>query len=115
MIVYCYRNLGRRGVVWSVKNTATGLVVDRSSTVYLGNCQLKVSQRGRDRVLLERVKNVHAGVKGERIDSVPEGNWRRVEYNPYLYNSFVYSDSKQAVTTARYVKLTVTGCYILEE
>ncbi|MGH7241004.1 MAG: hypothetical protein ACREGB_01770 [Candidatus Saccharimonadales bacterium] len=41
--------------------------------------------------------------------------WLRVEYNPYLYDSFVFTDTKKPVYNARWVKLTPTGCYVSED
>ena len=101
-------------MVWSVRDIKSGLVVDRSSSVILSNVQLKVSQAGRAKVIREKRKCVHAGVVGNRINEVPEGNWIRVEYNPYKYDSFVYSDSPSiGVTNAKWAKLTGTGLFIL--
>lgn len=114
MRVFCYRNLNRKGVIWSVKNKTTGLVVDRSPEVYLKDCKLKISEAGRQRVIKQQRKNVHAGVEGERLKRQPVcAGWRRVEYNPYVNSSFVYTDTKEPVGFARYVKLTETGCYVL--
>ena len=111
--VFCYRNLNRKGVVWSVRDVASGLVIDRSEEVVLAEARLKVSQAGRRRVLREKCKNVHAGVQGIRIDRAPDGEWVRAEYNPYKYESFVLSDSKIPVENVRYAKLTQTGLYVL--
>ncbi len=112
--VFCYRNLNRKGVVWSVKDTKTGLVIDRSPVVYIKNAELKVSQAGRKRVLLQKRKNVHAGVKGIRIKSAPKTGWIRVEYNPYKYESFVSTENKTPVLNANYVMLNNEGCWIHE-
>lgn len=113
MEVFCYRNLMRRGVVWSVKDKRTGLVVDRSSYVTLRHCWLRVSAAGRARVLRDKRKNVHAGIQGERVQRLPKNlTWRRVQYNPYENNTFVYSDTGKPVEFATYVKLTETGCYV---
>lgn len=112
--VFCYRNLNRKGVVWSVKDKKTGLVIDRSHVVYLKDAELKVSQAGRKRVLLQQKKNVHAGAQGIRIKRVPKVGWVRVEYNPYKYESFVYSDTKRPVHSAKYIMLNEKGCWIYE-
>jgi hypothetical protein len=111
--VYCYRNLMFKNVVWSVKSVKTGLVIDRSPIVVISNAQLKVSQAGRNRVLLERRKNVHAGIQGIRIKRAPKGNWLRAEYNPYKWNSFVLTGTGIAITHARYAKLTSKGLFVL--
>jgi len=114
MQVFCYRNLHYPGVVWSVKNRQTGLVVDRSSVVILKDCLLKVSQAGRARVLRDKRKHVHAGVSGTRIDTVPNGIMRRVTYNPYKTETFVYCDTGLPVLSAQFVILNDTGCHVIE-
>jgi hypothetical protein len=107
-----------KGVVWSVRDKKTGLVIHRSPQVVLKNCRLRVSAAGRRRVLKEKRKNVHAGIEGElvklKVTALDPRFWRRVEYNPYLYDTFVYSDSGEPVLMAKYVKLTETGCYVHE-
>lgn len=115
MKVFCYRNLNRKGIVWSVKNTKSGLVVDRATTVYLSNVQLKVSQAGRARVLREQRKNVHAGVQGKRLKAAPRGHWVRAEYNPYKMNTFRLSapNAQLPIVTAKYAKLTPAGLYVI--
>lgn len=111
--IFCYRNLNRKGVVWSVKNVKTGLVVDRSPVVYLKDTQLKVSQAGRKRVLKEKHKNVHAGVQGVRLKNKPRNisNWERAKYNPYLNDSFITVDGIP-VRSAQYVMLREDGLWI---
>lgn len=114
MKVFCYRNLRYKTVMWSVRSCKTGRVVTHQPLVILKNCELKVSKAGRVRVLKEKRKNVHAGIQGEKMPipsrwSMP---WRRVEYNPYLYESFVYSDTKEPVKFAEFVKLSENGCWV---
>lgn len=111
--VKCYRNLNRKGVVWSIVDTASGRVVARTSTAYISNAVLTVSAKGRARVLKEKRKNVHAFVRGHRLAISPRNTiWYRAEYNPYKNDSFVLSESKQRIFTARYAKLTKTGLYV---
>jgi len=102
-----------RKVVWSVKDVKTGLVIDRSANVVISGARLKVSQAGRNRVLLERRKNVHAGICGVRIKRAPKGNWLRAQYNPYKNDTFILTDSGLVVTHARYAKLTPKGLFVL--
>jgi hypothetical protein len=113
MKVFCYRNLNRKGVVWSVKSTQSGLVVDRSKNVFISNVDLVVSAAGRKRVLRQKRKNVHAGVRGKRLKSSPKNViWHKVTYNPYLYESFVFADNKTPVLNAKYAKLNKFGLWI---
>lgn len=116
MKVFCYRNLHHKGVVWSVKNVKTGLVVDRATTVYLSNVKLKVSEAGRQRVLKQKRKNVHAGPQGDRLARAPPNRqWTRISYNPYVAPFFMHDTYGYPVHFAKYVKLTKNGCFISYE
>lgn len=94
MKVYVYRNLHKD--CWSVKaleGEHKGRVIYHAQNVTLSDCTFKVSKAGRERVLRERRKNVHAGVVGQlgRIN-VPLSympQMTAVTYNPYKYESFV--------------------------
>lgn len=110
--VFCYRNLMRAGVVYSVRDVQSGLVIDRSPRVVLSGVTLKVSEAGRQRVLRDKRKNVHAGIQGKRIKRAPKGYWRRASYNPYRNETFVIG-LDHAVKTAKYAKLTPTGLWIM--
>lgn len=72
-----------------------GRVVNHTDKIALDNVKFVVSQAGRERVLKEQRKNVHAVVRGEIremsfADCVAPGHI--VKYNPYKYNSFVTED-----------------------
>ena len=58
--VFVYKNLHKD--CWSVKQD--GLVKLHTNDITLYDCEFKVSKVGRDRVLKEKRKNVHAGVRG---------------------------------------------------
>ena len=67
----------------------------------------KVSEAGRQRVLRDGRKNVHAGVVGylshasDKALSVPAAS-EQVTYNPYLYSTFVYkADTDRAWTNKK--------------
>lgn len=129
--IFCYRNLNRKGVVWSVKSNRTGLVVARPKTVVIKDAQLVVSQAGRRRVLAQKKKNVHAGIRGTWVKSdwdkhvldwrgmsciyddltMRRLEWKKIIYNPYQYETFVWEDTKLPVTHARVVILDETGCW----
>jgi hypothetical protein len=101
--VTVYRNLHRGD--WSVKNTRTGLVVRHAASVALRDVTLRVSEAGRQRVLREQSKNVHAGVVGSESDYPREGvEWVPVTYNPYQHATFVRRDTGEPVLSARYAR-----------
>ena len=111
MRVFVYYNLHKK--VWSVKaleGENKGRVIRHDATLMLTDCTFKVSQAGRQRVLRERRKNVHAGVVGKLIDATELSSTAvSVTYNPYLYESFVISESKQPCHKADFVWFTEKG------
>lgn len=88
--VKVYRNLTNK--CWSVLGP-DGLLLLHAQSLVLKDCQFEVRESGRQRVLREKRKNVHAFVKGylapmsSRHDHVP-GSVLPVTYNPYKSEHF---------------------------
>jgi len=85
-----------------------GRVIAHRDNVLLFHTTFKVSQAGRERVLREKRKNVHAGVCGTwhgndidhgTLSSVKERG-ELVTYNPYKYTTFVYKEDESEVDSA---------------
>ena len=113
--IFAYRNLNQKGVVWSLKDTKTRLVVNRVQQAYFENPKFKVSQAGRIRVLKENRKNVHAGVEGTLLEVTPQvTTWSRARYNPYEYGTFV-DENNNPVLEAKYAMLNSTGLWFSKE
>lgn len=96
MRVFVYYNLHKR--VWSVKaleGENRGLVIDHLTSLALTNCTFRVSNAGRQRVIRERCKNVHAGITGYLHNDLVDPMAITVTYNPYLYETFVQVENKQ--------------------
>jgi hypothetical protein len=110
MKVFVYFNLHKK--VWSVKaleGENKGRVIAHREIVHLTNAKPKVSEKGRQRVLRERRKNVHAGVVGEWHQEIPDFEWG-VDivfpvYNPYKGGKFVDRDTKKEWTGSDYVAM----------
>ena len=85
--VYVYFNLHKK--CWSVRQS--GKIIEHTNQVMLRDCRYLVAQAGRLKVLKEKKKNVHAGVSGYLVDSVPNVPEYSSEltYNPYRYKTFV--------------------------
>ena len=88
-----YFNLHKRKLsVQKKKRNDSGRLywkVDKySNMVILKDPAFKVSESGRQRVLKEKRKNVHAYVEGEEIETC-ETPHDCVYYNPYKHSSFV--------------------------
>jgi hypothetical protein len=109
--VYVYKNLHKD--CWSVKQD--GLVKLHTNDITLYDCRFKVSVAGRERVLKEKRKNVHAGVHGyieNWVGGFDKLSWEEghptaeaVTYNPYKYKTFVFKGDKGSITASTAVKM----------
>ena len=111
MKVFVYFNLHKRLFsVKSLEGANKGRVIGHSHSIVLGHTQFKVSEAGRQRVLRERKKNVHAGVAGTLIDVGTIGEMFKgdvVTYNPYKYNTFVKKFTNNPVFKGKLTALEV--------
>lgn len=110
MKVFVYFNLHKK--CWSVKaleGPSKGRVIQHAATIALRNVTFKVSEAGRQRVLRERKKNVHAGAVGYTIPLVysfhPADDLIKVSYNPYKAGHFVNKETNEPVHTAQFAYL----------
>ena len=116
MRVEVYFNLHKR--VFSVRSCKTGRVVHHTKNVHIRDPQFVVREGGRQRVLRERKKNVHAFVRGYAVflDDCPTllNTYEKlfpmvdtVGYNPYKYDSFVKLQDETPVYVAERAWLNV--------
>lgn len=68
-----------------------GRVIAHEKQLYLRDVELKVSQAGRERVLRQRCRNVHAWASGWICDGFdrPHAQPEVITYNPYKAATFV--------------------------
>lgn len=111
MKVFVYFNLHRK--LFSVKaleGPNKGKVIGHMLSVSLNDVTFKVSEAGRQRVLREKHKNVHAGVVGnispDAWDDMLMQAPKQITYNPYRFSSFVNKDDLEPVRHAKYCLLT---------
>jgi hypothetical protein len=116
MKVFVYFNLHRKCFsIKALEGANKGRVVAHSDKVLVFDATFKVSEAGRQRVLRERKKNVHAGVVGHWIGSIDDEltierivyNGTPITYNPYKHNTFVHLYGEHPIETGRLVALTV--------
>lgn len=100
--VQVYRNLHKG--CYSVRCKKSGRVIYHTDKIYLQDVTFKVSESGRQRVLREKRKNVHAFVEGVWLPMLPVtvSTREHIRYNPYKFNKF-YSEAKLC-----------DGCTVLE-
>lgn len=110
--VQVYRNLHKD--CFSVRQA--GIVRFHTKNLMLKNASFIVGLKGRERVLKERRKNVHAWVKGYVVNqsaSIYEPNgqtlfdfrWHSVTYNPYYMDTFYIPGEDEPVKHAKWVDL----------
>jgi len=115
MRVEVYYNLHKN--VFSVRHK--GKVIAWGNSVTIENPEYVVREKGRQKVLEEGRKNVHAFVRGtlSDINNVTPINLlsrqynptlavpREVTYNPYKYDSFVDGSTYQPVKKSKWARL----------
>lgn len=98
-----YFNLHKKCFSVQKKNEkGNWIVCEHRNEIALRNVNFKVSEAGRQRVLREKRKNVHAFVEGE-IESdfiAPPQKFHQVSYNPYKLDSFFTFQRKDSVFTS---------------
>lgn len=111
--VFVYWNLHRDCYsVRALTGPDRGRVVHHAAQVEIAEATLRVSEAGRQRVLRDRRKNVHAGIVGRLaqwwpdVPPTPIIGGARVRYNPYTLATFVDAGTSEPVTGAARVVAT---------
>jgi len=103
MRVEVYFNLHK--YTWSVRQCSTGRVILHTDKVHIRDPKFVVRKAGRERVLREGKKNVHAFVRGDITyfdDFDPDYlDYTLVSYNPYKFDTFVNVCDTSPVRTAK--------------
>jgi len=86
-----------------------GKVVGHVESVVLKSPKFVVRQAGREKVLKEQKKTVHAFVVGQLVDAVATTTTSKdITYNPYKYSTFVVRETEQPIEQAEYAVLRLT-------
>lgn len=119
--VFVYRNLNKK--CWSIESRGNkgipDVVIAHADRLVLFDCEYKVSQAGRKRVLEQRRKNVHAGVQGnlhwymhdnepkepslffswfvQRAVEAKDAATVEVTYDPYKYETFINLETNKPI------------------
>jgi hypothetical protein len=116
-----YRNLHKNK--WSIRSRTTGRVIRRADSVVVKNVKFVVQPAGRQRVLDEERKNVHAFVRGTispiSTDMLTQVEFNvQIKYNPYILEPdqraghFYEVDTEETVGEAPIVVLDTKGAWI---
>ena len=107
MKVRIYYNFHKK--LFSVQEKVNGSwkVVEYTKEIFLRNATFKVSEAGRQRVLKEKRKNVHAFILGERFPFIPKSFVYRdeISYNPYKGPNFMVVSEDKPLDRAKYVTI----------
>ena len=96
---FIYRNL--RTKTWSLRSSK-GRVVGHPREIWIDSPVFVVSETVRQRVIREKMKRVHAGIRG-LITTEFKSNFSKmveVTYNPYKYSSFVLISTEAPIKSA---------------
>lgn len=99
---YLYRNLHSKTFSLQFK----GLVIERPLFVIMEKVEFKVSVKGRQRVLEEKRKNVHAKVIAENysiVEYIDVKDKKEIYYNPYLTPNFIDKETGKPIYFANKV------------
>lgn len=120
MLCYVYRNLHRKGHVYSIKaqeGEYSGRVIGYASAIHIETAIFVVSQAGRERARREKKRNVHAGILGyikavdQYIQRLPNNltthGYKKmlgddlVTYNPFKHETFILMNTNEPIYYAR--------------
>jgi hypothetical protein len=77
------------------------VIVAHAPYVYLNGVTTQINEKGRQRVIAEGKKNVHAYIIGQFThQSFNTEGFSQMVYNPFLYTSFIDGDTKGKVSKA---------------
>lgn len=120
--VEVYRNLHKgKWSIRAVEGKYKGKVVYVCEEVKLINCEFKVSEKGREWVRENKVKKVHAVVRGnlinlklndEELDRCTSEN--EIYYNPYLTEQFIRKSINEPILNCETDILFSKNCKVYE-
>ncbi len=99
--VRVYWNLHKN--IWSIMKK--GKVIGHRDTILLKDVRFIVSQAGRNRVLKEKKKNVHAFAEGIVVEIGDCDKKEQITYNPYKFPYFYYKSDESIALIANKVML----------
>ncbi|MEO0986805.1 MAG: hypothetical protein AAFY20_14815 [Cyanobacteria bacterium J06639_14] len=100
-----YRNLNNGRMSIQVKTGKSWKVVGHVLEAVLQDVQFRVSEAGRQRVIRDQCKNVHAWGQGLLLGPAEPSIYAPVDlaYNPYVNDSFVQRDSDNIITSCKFL------------
>lgn len=115
-----YRNLHKKCMsIRSREKSDYGRVRAHAQSLIMQKCNFVVREKGRQRVILEKRKNVHAFVRGKLIQiyvnpTLPLDEFVEVTYNPYHSGSFYIKSTGQPICYADSVIIRKNKVFALQ-
>ncbi|XZF51370.1 hypothetical protein ACSTWY_12845 [Rossellomorea marisflavi] len=110
-----YRNLNALGEVFSIKDKKSGLVIAHADGFVISDVKCKVSEAGRQQVIRDNRKNVHAALDGVYQGEVTlnEEHLDELTYNPYKNETFINKRTYEPIFEANKVYFTNGKAYLI--
>jgi hypothetical protein len=110
MQVRVYKNLHTKTYSVQTKTAKGWRVLDHRTFVILKDVKFVVQEGGRQRVIREKRKNVHAYAQGELVIKARIAVGQKLSYNPYKAGTFTTTED-EPVYSADCVYLSNHGIY----
>lgn len=107
--VRVYRNLHNGKLSVQTKKEGKWKVHSHVDDLSLEDVNFKVSQSGRERVLKEKAKNVHAFVTGKVAEHGEMPEAKQVIYNPYKMSEFSVKDTLDPILNSPKARIQSSG------
>jgi len=120
MKVDIYKNLTKKCYsIRSREKKSYGKVIEHSKDIILKDVQFIVGEKGRERVIQEKRKNVHAYARGTYLSTTAlplQESWLpkafvSIKYDPYKYSYFYREDTLEPVYKAKMLYCTKSGIW----
>lgn len=104
VFVYYNINLSKKlkRPYYSIQDIKSRRVIGHDSDLSLKDVEFKVNKKGRQKVLTQKRKNVHAGALGYLTYNNILSNIE-ITYNPYLFDSFVLKETLAPINKSKHV------------
>lgn len=112
--IQVYRNLRKNN--FSIRDAKTRRVIAYGTDIILSNIRMCVQKGGRERVIREKWKNIHAFVSGtyEGNNYVDLKDWEVIYYNPYTTDTFINKSTGEPIFRANVAYLSKGKCFVKE-
>lgn len=113
--VHIYRNLNRKGRVFSIKQK--GLVVAHTEYFVLKDCSFIIQKKAKEKAIKEQRRNVHAFIKGylgTEEDILNSFSWI-LKYDPFYKKGFIVCNDHKEYDVKKAFTVYTQGNYLMTQ